>query len=74
VQRRRPDPLSGPVGAPLLSVEGLLAAGIGPISFDVRPGEVMGIFGLVASGRTELLETLFGSRRAYSGRVILEAA
>jgi ribose transport system ATP-binding protein len=71
VERQRPVPLSGPVGAPLLLVEDLLAAGIGPVSFDVRPGEVMGIFGLVGSGRTELLETLFGSRRAYSGRVAL---
>ena len=37
------------------------------ISFEIRPGEIVGIFGLVGSGRTELLETIFGLERADRG-------
>jgi len=52
---------------PILSVRDLVAPGIGPLSFDVFPGEVVGIFGLVGSGRTELLDTLFGVEAVHSG-------
>jgi rhamnose transport system ATP-binding protein len=37
------------------------------VSFAVRPGEIVGLFGLVGSGRTELLETLFGVARPTAG-------
>jgi rhamnose transport system ATP-binding protein len=39
------------------------------VSFEVAPGEIVGIFGLVGSGRTELLETIFGLARRDGGRV-----
>jgi len=55
--------------APLLEVDGLLAPGIGPISFSVAPGEVVGVFGIVGSGRTELVEVLFGVRPMFGGEV-----
>lgn len=42
------------------------------ISFSLRKGEILGIAGLEGSGRTELLEVLFGSRQATSGEVLLE--
>jgi ribose transport system ATP-binding protein len=56
---------------PLMSVRDFVAAGIGPISFDVRPGEILGVFGLVGSGRTELLESLFGAREVLGGTIDL---
>ena len=54
---------------PILRADGLLAPGIGPIDLEVGAGEVLGVFGLVGSGRTELLETLFGARRLDGGSV-----
>jgi rhamnose transport system ATP-binding protein len=63
-------------GAVALEVQHLscAAAGLHDISFSVRRGEVLGIAGLVGSGRTELAEVLFGLRRADEGTVHLKGA
>ncbi|WP_410643432.1 sugar ABC transporter ATP-binding protein [Amycolatopsis sp. lyj-346] len=42
------------------------------VSFTVHAGEVVGIAGLVGSGRSELLETIFGARRADRGTVTVQ--
>ncbi|WP_309229809.1 MULTISPECIES: sugar ABC transporter ATP-binding protein [unclassified Blastococcus] len=56
--------------APLLEVEGLgLRGSFGDVSFVVRPGEILGLAGLVGAGRSEILETVFGARRATTGTV-----
>ena len=45
----------------VLSVRGIDAAhGVRDVSFDLRRGEILGLFGLMGSGRTEVLERLFG--------------
>ncbi|MCV2880165.1 sugar ABC transporter ATP-binding protein [Sedimentimonas flavescens] len=42
------------------------------ISFQVRRGEVVGFYGLVGAGRTEIAETLFGLRDPSSGAIFLD--
>ncbi|GIF00133.1 sugar ABC transporter ATP-binding protein [Paractinoplanes rishiriensis] len=58
---------------PILVVEGLTRAGeFADASLTVAPGEIVGIAGLVGSGRSELLETIFGARPADAGTVTLD--
>jgi rhamnose transport system ATP-binding protein len=62
-------------GAELLRVDRLCRAGeFEDISFTLRRGEILGIYGLVGAGRTELAQTLFGVTRASSGSVHLAPA
>jgi ribose transport system ATP-binding protein len=57
-----------PPGDVVLSVEGLLVSGAPePVSFEARRGEIVGFAGLVGSGRTELMEAVFGARPALGG-------
>ena len=57
----------------LLEVEGLGLDGVfQDVSFSVRAGQVVGLAGLVGSGRSEILETVYGARKATSGSVIVD--
>ena len=42
------------------------------LNFVVRSGEVLGIAGVEGNGQTELVETIMGIRKAYSGRILLD--
>ena len=65
---RRPEP-----GRELLAVEGLTRASVfEDVSLQVRAGEVVGMFGLVGSGRTEVAECLFGAARASAGEIRID--
>jgi ribose transport system ATP-binding protein len=58
---------------PRVKVAGLTdGATLAPISLEVWPGEVVGLFGLLGAGRTEFLETLYGFRRAVRGTVAID--
>ena len=62
-----PVPADAPV---VLEVEDLSVAGLfEDVSFSVRAGEIVGLAGLVGSGRSEILETIYGARRATAGSV-----
>ncbi|MGV8935709.1 MAG: sugar ABC transporter ATP-binding protein [Allorhizobium sp.] len=57
---------------PILAVENFSRDGeFSDISFDVRPGEILGFFGLIGSGRSEIMKALFGIKQA-AGTVRLD--
>jgi simple sugar transport system ATP-binding protein len=59
-----------PAGESVLSARGFGRRGtLAPLDLDVRSGEVLGLAGLLGSGRTELARLLFGIDRADSGEV-----
>jgi erythritol transport system ATP-binding protein len=66
------------VGEPVLAIKdlnlkrtnGTLA--LDKVSFSIGRGEIIGIYGLMGAGRTELMETLLGIHRSASGSVVLE--
>jgi inositol transport system ATP-binding protein len=57
-----------PIGEVVLSIRNLCLKGVfQDVSFDVRAGEIVGLAGLVGSGRSNVAETLFGVTPASSG-------
>ena len=65
---REPD-----TGKVLLSVRGLSKArNFKDISFDLHAGEILGITGLIGSGRTELARALFGKNVAEEGQIFID--
>lgn len=65
-----------PLGDTVIEVRRLSssAAGLRDISLSVRSGEILGVAGLVGSGRTQLAETLFGLTPADSGEILIGGA
>ena len=60
-------------GAPLLDVSGISRRReFEDVTFTVHPGEVVGLAGLVGSGRSEILETVYGARGFESGSVSVD--
>ncbi|ARQ60341.1 MULTISPECIES: sugar ABC transporter ATP-binding protein [Rhizobium] len=61
-----------PIGEVMLSVKDLCLKGVFKnVSFEVRAGEILGVAGLVGSGRSNVAETLFGVTPASSGSIEL---
>ncbi|MDQ1007245.1 ribose transport system ATP-binding protein [Streptomyces sp. V4I23] len=69
----RPAGGAGAAREPVLRVEGLARRGeFAPVDLELRPGEIVGLAGLVGSGRSEILETVYGARRPTAGRVLVD--
>jgi ABC-type sugar transport system ATPase subunit len=61
-----------PADAPVvLTVEGLSAPGVENASLQVRAGEIVGLAGLVGSGRSEFANAVFGATKVSKGRVLV---
>lgn len=59
-------------GEKVLEVKQLSGHGIEKASFSVRAGEIVGIFGLMGAGRTELVKMIYGALPAQSGSMMLQ--
>jgi ribose transport system ATP-binding protein len=61
-----------PIGEEALRVVGMTRHGVcKDVSFDVKKGEILGFAGLVGSGRTEIMQLLFGYRKRDAGQIFL---
>lgn len=66
----RTKPAAAP---PVLEAKGLTHRQIyHDVSFSVRPGEILGFFGLVGAGRSEVARAIFGEEPAGSGTVAID--
>lgn len=61
-----------PIGDVVFRCEGLTGKGFKNISFEVHAGEILGIAGLVGSGRSETMRAIFGLDPISSGKMFLE--
>ncbi|MFE2218238.1 sugar ABC transporter ATP-binding protein [Streptomyces canus] len=69
----RGDPLTQ--SEAVLSVRDLRPRGASQgISFDIKPGEILGLAGLVGSGRTEIARAIFGADRPDGGEIQVDGA
>ena len=57
---------------PVMQVRNLSGYGFSDVTFDLYPGEILGIAGVVGAGRTELISTIFGRDKTLSGTVTLD--
>ncbi len=60
-------------GTPWLATHGVARRGVlNPLDLDVRPGQILGLAGLLGSGRTETARLLFGVERADAGSIMID--
>jgi ribose transport system ATP-binding protein len=55
-----------------ITFKGFSGGEVKDVSFDIRKGEIVGLAGMVGSGRTDLVRLLFGADQKQSGTVIIE--
>ena len=68
-----PRPAADTAASTVLEVRGLSRAGeFTDVDVTARAGEIVGLAGLVGSGRSEILETIYGARRASAGTVSVD--
>lgn len=68
----RHDDAAADAKTPVLKVSGISAPGVLSATLHVSPGEILGIGGLVGSGRTEVLAAIFGATKLTGGTMSLD--
>ncbi|MQY25477.1 sugar ABC transporter ATP-binding protein [Nocardia aurantia] len=73
IEREHPEPAAETRDTPLLRAENLGGRGnsVAPFDLTVHEGEVVGLAGLLGSGRTEVARLLFGADRPASGSITM---
>lgn len=59
-------------GAPVLQLRGLSGKGFANVDLEIRPGEILGMAGLVGAGRTEIALGVVGATPVSSGEVVID--
>ncbi len=65
----RPQAVETSDAAPVISVRDLYGGTAEGVSFDVKPGEIVGLYGLVGSGRSSVARSITGQKKAASGTI-----
>ena len=58
-------------GEVVLELKGITDSFLKNVSFNLRKGEVLGMFGLIGAGRSEIAEVIFGLRKVHKGEMII---
>jgi ribose transport system ATP-binding protein len=60
-----------PIGEIIFEVKNITGNGVKNISFNLRRGEILGIAGMAGSGRSELMDVLFGAKHLDFGEILI---
>jgi ribose transport system ATP-binding protein len=71
-QQNSPRPAPELATTPVLRLSGVRNDRLNGIDLEVRPGEIHGIAGLIGSGRSEILQTIFGLRPTLTGEICID--
>lgn len=74
VEEAYPRATAQPRETTVFAASGLATAGLNPVSFSLREGEVLGIAGLSGSGQSELIRAIFGDARLTAGTMTLSGS
>ncbi len=73
IKQLYPERLADPTATPILTVSGLSQQGIiEDINFTLHKGEILGVFGLMGSGRSEMARTIFGMEAFEHGEILID--
>jgi ribose transport system ATP-binding protein len=68
--RRQPIAVAAEGVEPIVRLDGVFGEKVNGVSFDVHPGEIVGLAGLQGSGCTEVAELLFGAKQPQQGSIL----